>query len=176
MKNRGQFVLGGLLLLAGLLYLIAIVFQIDLRGSVWAILLILLGVWLLVRPAVSKDSRDQYLLFGDVVRSGRWKVESETFWMLIGDVKLDLTQAELPPGETVIRANMLIGDMKVIAPPDLPLIVDSGGLIHEINLFGQKQDAFLAPIEMQTPAYAGAERRIRLEATSLIGGLKVKAG
>ncbi len=174
MKNRGQIVLGGLLMAAGLLYLIAILFDIDLRGSVWAILLILLGIWLLFRPAVSKDSQDEYLLFGDVVRSGRWKPANETFWMLIGDVKLDLTDAELPVGETVIRANMLIGDMKVIASPDLPMIVSSAGLIRELNLFGQKQDAFLSPAEMQTPNYAGAERRIRLESTALIGGLKVK--
>jgi hypothetical protein len=176
MKNRNQIIIGSVLIVLGLAYAAATLLDIELSGAFWPLLLILLGVWMLLRPRLANNSGDEYHLLGDVVRTGRWKVENEEHWMLIGDVKLDLTGAELPEGETVIRFNALIGDMKVIAPIDLPLYVSATGVLSEVKLFGQKQDGFLSPIEMQTPAYRAASRRLRLESSTFIGGLKVREG
>jgi lia operon protein LiaF len=175
MKNQGLVLLGGLLILVGLISLADLLFHIDLHGSVWAILLIALGLWILFRPRISTNSTDSYHIFGDVIRSGQWKAENETHWMFIGDVRLDLTNAGLPEGETVIRSFSLIGDMKVIAPKDCPLSVSATGLICDLNLFGKKEDVFFSSREMHLPAYEGAAKRIRLESTAVIGGMKVKA-
>ena len=164
-----------MLVLIGLLYILAIIFDIDLRGSFCAILLILLGVWLLLRPRILPDTPSgQFRFFGDVIRRGAWQVENQEFWAFIGDVKLDLSEVELPEGETVIRSYCFIGDMRVIAPQGLALSISSTAFITETRLFGEKRDGFIGPCEIATPGYEQSSRRLRLETLAFIGGLKVR--
>lgn len=176
MRNRTQLWIGVALLAIGVLYLGAVLLQIDLRGSFWPVLLILLGVFLLLRPSFGGSGRDDFRFFGDVVRRGPWQVTGRDFWSFIGDVKLDLTEASLPEGETVIRMTAFIGDMKIIAPSDMAIAISTSGLISDARLFGEKRDGFFAPVDMSTPGYDQAVHKLRLEVTGFISGLKVRAG
>ena len=176
MRNRTQLWVGLTLVVLGALYLGAVLLQIDLRGSFWAVILIVLGLLMLLRPAIGGSGQDDFRIFGNVVQRGPWKVSSRDFWTFIGDVKLDLTEAELPEGETIVRVNAFIGDMKVIAPTDMAVAVSAAGLIIDARLFGEKRDGFFAPVEMKTPGYDTAVKKIRLEAAGFISGLKVRAG
>jgi predicted membrane protein len=175
MRSRGQLWIGLVLVLVGLLYIIGIVFDINLRGSFWPIVLILLGVWLLVRPIILPDrAGEHFRFFGDVIRRGAWKVENQDFWAFIGDVKLDLSEAALPEGETVIRSRCFIGDMRVIARQDMAIAVSGTAFITDVRLFGEKRDGFIGPFEIATPGYESATRKVRLETLAFLGGLKVR--
>jgi predicted membrane protein len=66
--------------------------------------------------------------------------------------------------------------MKVIAPADMAIAVSAAGLIIDARLFGEKRDGFFAPVDMVTPGYDEAAKKIRLEAAGFISGLKVRAG
>jgi len=176
MKNRTQMGIGLALIVVGLIYVISILLDIDLRGSFWAFLLIILGIWLLLRPGFSGSDGGDFRFFGDVVRRGAWKVSGQEHWSFIGDVKLDFTEAEIPQGETVIRKYAFLGDFKVIAPPDLPLSLSATGMISEVRLFGQKRDGFFVPNDLATPGYENADRKIRLEMVTFLGGVKVREG
>jgi hypothetical protein len=75
--------------------------------------------------AANSPESIRYLFYQrlDLVRrcEARQRVDASQreFWLFFGDVKLDFTQAQLPPGETHIRINGLIGDVDVIAPTDV---------------------------------------------------------
>ncbi len=173
MTKRGQVILGSALLLLGAFALIGAIFRVDFGLFCWPILLVLLGVWLLFRPQIERTGT-HILLISDVRRRGIWPVVNETYWIGIGDVHLDFTQAEVPVGETVIQVNGLVGGLKVITPPGLGLAVNASGFLVDLSIFGKKQDQFLSPLEMRTSGYETSERRVRLESVFFVNDLKVR--
>ncbi len=173
MTKRGQIILGSALLVLGIFALIGAVFHIDWGLLCWPAFLILLGVWLLFRPRF-ETTGTHLLLIGDVRRNGIWQVTDETFWIGIGDVRLDFSQAEVPLGETVIQINGIIGGVRVSTPPSLALAVSASGFIVNSTVFDNHRDQFLTPVEARTPGYETAERRVRLESVYFIQDLKVR--
>jgi predicted membrane protein len=173
MTKRGQVILGSALLLLGIFALVGVVFQIDWGLLCWPALLILLGVWLLFRPQF-ETAGTHILLLGDVRRNGIWQVTKETYWIGIGDVRLDFSQAEVPVGETVIQINGLIGALRVTAPPGFALAISASGLIINSTIFENHADHFLTPVEECTPGYETAERRVRLDSVRFINDLKIR--
>ncbi len=174
MRNRAMLWIGLVLVLIGLLYLAAVIFQINLHGSIWAVLLIVLGVWLLVRPHVTGSDEGEFRFLGDVVRRGVWEVENQEYWFFIGDISLDMSQAKIPAGETIIRTHHFIGDLRVIAPDDLGIAVNCTSFISEVRLFGEKRDSMIAPVMVTTPGYENAARKVRFEKLAFIGGVKIR--
>ncbi len=174
MRNTGLLFFGGLLIIVGLAYIAGQVFQINIWGILWPLLLILLGVWLLLRPLMLRSGSNVDVFFiGDIRRSGTWQVHNEEYWRFIGDVKLNLTQADIPLGETVYRTNGFVNDVKAIVPPDVGVAISSTAFITSTKAFGRKQESFVTPLEITSENYASAERKIRLEVTGFISDIKV---
>ncbi len=174
MQNRSQAFIGAFLLLLGIGFLITNVLRINFWAFCFPAGLILLGVLLLVRPRVFDTSAtSSWYLFGDVKRGSEWTPADEEFWLLIGDTRLDFTQAQLPVGETNIRINGFIGDVDVIVPADVGVAVSASGLIVDLRTPTDKIDRFLSPGNSTSPNYATAERKLHLSTTFLIGDVDV---
>jgi predicted membrane protein len=174
MQNRNRAAIGVLLLLLGIGFLLANLLKISLWAFCFPIGLILIGVLLLVRPKVfDTSSNSSWYLFGDVKRGSEWTPTNEEFWLFFGDVKLDFTQAQLPPGETTIRINGLIGDVDVIAPADVGVAVSASGVFVDLRTPTDKADQFLSPASSASPNYATAERKLHLSTTFVIGDIDV---
>ncbi len=175
MRNPGLLIFGGFLILLGLSSLFSTLFNIDLWALLWPALLILLGVWLLLRPRFGGPAGGiDVSLFGEVERSGAWKASNEEFWTFVGDVKLDLTGAEIAPGETIYRFNGFIADVDIYLPQGVGLSVGANGFVSSIKLPGEKRDRFLIPFEWKSLNYDSAERKIRLETLFFVNDLKIK--
>ncbi len=175
MRNRGMLVFGALLVLLGLLSLLSAVFHIDFGALCWPILLIGVGVWLVLRPRLtSPDSNAEVLLIGDRRRRGSWAVRDEEFWLGVGDVELDMTQATIPPGETVIRIYAFVGDIDVFVPSAVGVAVQVNGFVIDADVLGRDYDSFLSPVNVQSENFGTAECRLRIEMTSFVADLKVK--
>jgi lia operon protein LiaF len=173
MRNRGQLIFGGLLILFGLLALFETIFRIDIGALFWPLLLIAVGLLLLLRPRFAPPGSEVWFrLFGGVHRYGAWQVHNEEVWMFIGDVRLDLTEAELPPGETVFQASGFIGDIDLKIPINTALSIHSNGFITAAKWFGSKQDHFLTPAIYTSPGYDQAERKLKLVTNFFIADLK----
>ena len=174
MQNRSQALIGGFLLLLGIGFLLANLLQISLWAFCFPLGLILIGALLLMRPRVFDTSQaSSWYLFGPVKRGSGWTPADEEFWLFIGDTKLDLTQAQLPLGETKIRINGLIGDVDVIAPADVGVAVYASGVFVDLRTPTDKTDKFLSPAESVSLNYATAERKLRLSTTFVIGDIDV---
>jgi len=93
---------------------------------------------------------------------------------LIGEVRLDLTRASFPDGETVIHASSGIGEVRVLLPPDIPAAVRVSSLLGESEALGRVTGAFLGEAYAETPEFASASRRVRVIAQTMIGEVAVR--
>lgn len=175
MRNQGQLFIGLFLILAGGLFLISNLLGINFWTYCWPVGLILLGVWLLLRPQmVGSETQVVQRFVGNVERDGVWRVRNEEIWSFIGDIEMDLTQADIPAGETTIRVYSFIGDVKLYLPADVGVAVTCNAFINDVRVLDEKQEGFLNAVQISSHDYQEAERSIRLEATCFVGDVKVR--
>jgi len=175
MVNRGQLFLGAGLVLIGIIFLLGTVFRIDLWPLCWSFGLILLGVWLVMRPKfAAPGSGTEVSLIGDLKRRGSWSVRDEEFWLGVNDVDLDLTQAVIPPGQVTLRFYTFVSDVDIDVPRTVGVSVHAAGFVVDTNLLGRDYDGFLSPVEAISDDYQTAESRLRIELTGFVANLKVR--
>ena len=174
MRNRGQLFIGIVLILVGLVFLIGHLFDVNV-WALWPLGLILLGVWLLLRPRlITSDVVVRQRLLGDIHRDGVWQVADEEIWIGVGDVELDMTRADIPVGETRLRVFGFVGDVDVFVPAGVGVSVSSTAFVTDGRVLGQKRDRFLSTLHLASEDYETAERKIGLETTFFVVDLRVK--
>jgi lia operon protein LiaF len=174
MRNQGQLVLALLVIAFGLALLFASVFDVNVWALCFATALILLGVWVLISPKlIGPDRNVRQKLIGDIRRRGVWDVTDEEFWIGVGDVRLDMSEAHIPPGETRVRVWGFVGDVRLSVPEDVGVSVSSTAFIVQVRFLGRKRESFLTPINLESDDVATAERAIRLETTSFISDVRI---
>ena len=177
MSKRIQLILGGLILLFGLALLLANVFDINIWSFCWPVGLIVLGVFLLLGPRLRPSGPEINIrFFGGVNRKENWTVANEEIWMFVGDIRLDLSHAEFPEGQTTIRMIGFVGDINLVAPPDAGLSVAASGFLTSARIFGRKQDTFLSTQSYQSEDYPDTARRLHVEMLMFVNDLDIKQG
>ena len=175
MYNKQQAFIGIVIVLIGVMFLIGNIFDIDVGSLCFPTVLIATGILLLLRPHLFDPKTPGRLrLLGDVRRRGAWQVTEEEIWNGIGNVRLDMTNADVPTGETQIRVYNFVGDVRLFVPEDVGVLVSSTAFVTEARVLGQRQDYFLTPFELSSDNYETAERRVRLEILSFVGSLRVR--
>lgn len=175
MRTRGLMVIGIILIVFGLLALVSNLTNLDFGTYCFPTGLIVIGIWVLVRPRMVKDSAVEFNILGDHKRDGRWAVRPLEIWSGVGSVKLDFTQAEVPSGETFQHIYSLVGDVVLRPGSTVGLELTANGLLNSIKWMGAKQDNFLNSVQHTTPNYASTERKVKVEVTALVGDIKVIA-
>lgn len=175
MRNQNQFYLGIMVVAVGVVLLLANIFRIDIGIFCWPAALILLGVFLLLRPRMVEPGTEFTQKFlGEMERYGEWEVVDEEMWYFVGDINLDMSEAHIPSGETRIRALGFVSDVDVRLPKDVGLAVSSTAFVSDVKLFTHKEESFLAPLRYETENYKLAERKIRLDVTSFVSDINVR--
>jgi len=175
MRTKTMTYVGIGMIVLGILALISNLTGIDFWQFCFPIGLIGLGFLVLLRPRRTRDGVVVHFeLLGDIRRGGAWLVEPEEFWSFIGDTKLDFSQAQLSEGETLLWVNSFIGDTTLSVPPGLGLALNTETVVSSVKWFGAKQDQILQRLELATPEYVSAERKLRIKVFSVIGDIKVK--
>ena len=176
MQNRNQLLIGSFFVLLGGAWLAASLLRISFWAVCFPLGLILLGVlFLAARPPLFGPTSEGGAHFvGDIVRSGEWPVKNEEFWMFAGDVRLDMTSAQFPSGETTLYVNAFVADVDVSVPANVAVSLSCTSFVASVELNGQRVQRFLSSVQMTTPDYASAERRLRLVTTCFAGDVSVK--
>ena len=175
MSNKGQLYMGAVLVLIGVIFALGEFFDISIGRFIWPLALILLGLWLVIRPQmVGSDTTVRQKILGDIRRKGAWPVTNEEIWLGVGDVRLDMTEADIPLGETKLQIYGFVGDVALRVPEGVGVAVSSRAFITDAKVLGQKQDHFLSPVHLTSDDYETAERKIRLETGFFIVDLKVQ--
>lgn len=177
MRSQGQLVVAIGIIVVGVVLLVANVLDIDLWMVCWPSLLIALGLLLLLRPQlVGSDPDASQRLLGDIRRRGPWDISDGEFWLGIGDVSLDLTETEIPLGETTFRVWGFVTDAEFVVPDDVGVAVSSQAFVSGAKFLGMKRDAILMPLRLVSDDYEAAERRIAIETRFFVGDIKVDRG
>ncbi len=177
MRNRNQLILGLGMILLGVIYLAANIIQIDLGRIFWPLLLILIGVWMLLRPRVAMDNWiSGFTFIGDISRRGAWQVVDQDIRSFVGDIDMDFSQTEVPDGETHFRIQSFVGDVDIIVPAGIGVSLSTSGVVSEVRFFGRKQTSVFGPVEMRTDGYAGADKKIKISLDCFVSDVLVVTG
>lgn len=128
--------------------------------------------------------------------SGRWSVgdhhigpqitiESDRRWTrgggaqhhvnhAVGDLRLDLSEVQLPPGESTWYVSALIGEITVLVPEGLAVDVEAQVRVGDIRLFHQRADGFARSMVFTSPGYAEADQKVNIRASVLVGEVTVR--
>ena len=175
MHNTRLIFVGVAIIVIGLIALIGNIFDVDLGRFLCPTILILLGMWLLVRPRmVRAGTAFTTKLLGDVRRSGEWQVVEEEITLGVGEIELDMARANIPTGETCIRAFGFVNNIKLIVPESVGVIVSSMAFLTEAQVFGQKHTRFFAASQFASEDYETAERQVHLDLSYFVTDVKVK--
>ena len=174
MRNQAQLIFGGLIIIIGFLALLSNLFDIDFGSFFLPAVLIFVGFLIIFRPrSLSPGTGFKLRFLGDVIHRGEWNVASEEMWAFLGSLKLDMTQAYIPTGETSFRVFSFIGDVRLVVPENVGVSISSFTFITDARVFGERFGGFFAPVEWSTAGYEEAEKKIRIERISFLGNLRV---
>ncbi|WP_210648991.1 DUF1707 domain-containing protein [Nocardioides sp. SYSU D00065] len=95
-------------------------------------------------PAVGHNS--SVAIMSECKRQGVWAVpEHHSAFALMGGVVIDLRQAQLEARETLINASAVMGEVKVIVPAHVHVVVDGTPIMGEYSQARDKVPAELGP-------------------------------
>ena len=114
-------------------------------------------------PAVGHSSSTA--IMSECKRQGVWSVpEHHSAFALMGSVLIDLRQAQLAGHETQINASAIMGEVKVIVPADMHVVVDGTPIMGEYN---QAKDKVPADLRPDSPT-------VRIRGMALMGSVTVQ--
>jgi hypothetical protein len=114
-------------------------------------------------PAVGHNS--SVAIMSECKRQGVWSVpEHHSAFAMMGSVVIDLRQAQLSAHETLINASSIMGEVKVIVPADMHVLVDGTPIMGE---FGQAKDKVPAQVGPGSPV-------VRIRGMALMGSVTVQ--
>jgi len=133
-----------------------------------------LGIWILLQPRFFRSGKWSNIhLLGGIHRRGNWRVANEEIWMFIGDANMDLSQADIPAGDTTIRVNGFIGDVKISIPPEVGFSTSCVAFVSETRINDHKTESFLAPFNYVSENFNSGEKRILLVTLHFISDIRI---
>ncbi len=114
-------------------------------------------------PAIGHNSSTA--IMSECKRQGVWSVpEHHSAFALMGAVLIDLRQAQLSAHETHINASAVMGEVKVIVPADMHVVIDGTPIMGE---YGQAKDKVAADLRPDSPT-------VRIRGMALMGSVTVQ--
>jgi predicted membrane protein len=201
MRNSFSFIFGGALIFFGAVFLLDNLGYLNsdwIFDNFWPILLIVAGIWLLSarskwggfhnqenpmtspssHSAPSTDTSGDRISYSEVFGTIRREVTSKQFSggdcsVVFGDIKLDLSRAELLPGEQVLRFNSIFGNVRVELPRDLEYSVKVNLVAGGINVKGDRRRGIFQNVAIRSNGFSTAEKRLAILASSTFGDIKI---
>jgi hypothetical protein len=104
-------------------------------------------------------------IMGECKRQGVWTVpEHHSAFALMGSVVIDLREAQLSAHHTQINASSIMGEVKIIVPAHMHVVVDGTPIMGE---FGQGKDKVPAEVGPDSPS-------IRVRGMAMMGSVTVQ--
>ena len=174
MRNWGMIFVGGVLILLGLMSALSALFDINPWMICGPALLILAGVLILVSPRIGFPSENLRVRpFAGIRRKDTWQVKDEEFWTFVGDIRLDFTQAELPPGTSTIRITGFVGDVNLVIPEGIEFSLASTAFLNDTKIFGAKRETFFSMLHEQSQGFENADQKINIEMLYFVNDLDI---
>ncbi|WP_028400409.1 cell wall-active antibiotics response protein LiaF [Ectobacillus panaciterrae] len=193
LRKKGKKVRGNVFFLIGVFTLIANIFSSVAFQLVFVTILIYIGYGLItsgqrpsvLRPELQENDQGKRIVqcqpFLKNLFVGNYRVADSIYELHdinirygLGDVKIDLTTAMIPEGETVIIIHGIVGNIRLYVPYDIEVSLNHSVLAGNISMLGHEEKGFNKNTLLMTEAYASAPRRIKIISSLLIGDTEVR--
>lgn len=111
--------------------------------------------------------------FGHVRSAAEWRVDDAVIRTVIGDINLDLRDAELPEGETELTLLCWLGTVTVRVPAHVGVDVQAQSIVGTIEALDVREEGIIRDISIQTDDFASASTRLRLRLSTVVGEILV---
>lgn len=109
-------------------------------------------------------------VFGDLsLRALSTNFKGGSISTVFGDTTIDLSSVTLAEGENLLKLNGVFGDLRIILGLSMPHMITAHSLFGTIQALDQKREGFSPTVEMRSPDYAAATRKVHVD-TSLVFG------
>jgi predicted membrane protein len=174
MQNKTTLFLGTGLILIGILAVIKVLTGFDFWVFLFPILIILFGVFLIMRPNMTGNNAEFIFRFlGEFEETGNWPVRNQEIWVLVGDVELDFRTAEIPTGVTEISIYGFVQDIRIREPQGVGVIVESNAFVMDRKIHGNKQDHIFSSTAYKNENYTASDRKIHIKTWGFVGEIKL---
>ena len=145
-------------------------------GSAFGLAFLALGVLaFLAAWRVRRFSRQMRRAVGHVRSSaGGWSVEDDAvISTVVGDIALDLRDANLPAGETELALFCWLGTIQVRVPREFGVDVTAQSIVGSVDVLGRREEGVVRDIHVRSDGYDEHVRRVRLRLSTFVGELMV---
>jgi lia operon protein LiaF len=104
----------------------------------------------------------------------QFELRDVTIWSGLGTVKMDLSKAIIPEGESIIIIQGVIGEINVYVPDDLAVAVQASSLAGEMTIFHEKHSGINQQINHAPRSYKQSKRRVKLVLSMVLGEVTVR--
>lgn len=174
MKNRTAVLLGSLLIVIGLFSIVDLVFDINLWSLILPLFLISVGLFIILKPKTMPGGSEFVLRFvNDSRERDDWKLESGEYLSFVSNLEWDLSKVDVKDGETRIRMNSFVNDLKLTLPDHAGLKLVSKGFVHDTKVQGRDEDHIFATFEYETPDYQLQSKQIFIELLAFVSEIEI---
>ena len=201
MQKSFSYIVGAVLVVLGLLFLLDNLGYLDAEwvlNKFWPLLLIIAGLWLVGRRsrwrevtrtrklgdnssasnARSEGGSEDHISYSEVFGNIRKEITSRQFRggecsVVFGDIRLDLSRADLSPGEQVLKFSSVFGNIRLELPRDLEYSIKANFVAGGVTVKGDKRGGLFQSIAVRSEGFAAAEKRLSILASSTFGDIRV---
>lgn len=154
-------------------------FEVDLSlffNLLWPVILILVGFNLLRGRSQGAGEGGRFVVMGGTKVGGGqpWKLETGSYFALMGSIEIDLTTAEIETGETLLDLTAIMGGIEVKIPQDLAVIYDGSAILGGVTFKDQEDGGFIGGRRVEQNINADADKIVRIQARAIMGGVEIK--
>ena len=173
------------LTIGGYLILLGAIFLLDSTGTrslgVAGMIGAAVGLWLvglgvlavLAAWRARRFTRRMRRAIGHVRGASGLSVEDAVISTVLGDISLDLRDANLPEGETELTLLCWVGQIHVRVPADVGVDVTAQAIVGVVDALGERQEGLARDIHVTSSGYPARDRRLRLRLSTVIGEIVV---
>lgn len=144
---------------------------------VLAVILISLGYFIVRSKQLHKDEnyvQKQSLLESIRFNKEPWELKSSSIWSIIGEINLDLSLAMTNEQETTLVFQGIIGDIDILVPDDLGVMIHSTIVLGQSNVGADREAGMMNKLVWRSPHYDAAEQKVNITISYIIGDLDIK--
>lgn len=111
---------------------------------------------------------------GDVsLKKSNWSLEPMELYNTIGDYFIDFSKAYIPERETKVVLHGWIGDVKMIIPEDIPVMVQARIKVGDIRVFDNQSEAINRSLFYKSNGYDETTRKLNILIELKIGSIRI---
>lgn len=178
MEYRGTKIFGLVLIVAGILFMLDN-FHIDIFDYFWPVIIILVGLFLIIRGkdrhSFSDAKIDGFKVFGDTDQTDyTGGIDGANINHFIGDFKIRLTEATFKPGLNRLKASSFIGDIVLVVPSEVAVKLKCSNVFGDFRFFESKEEGIIHSSTFISPGYEKADKQLFVNANCFIGDIKIQ--